>query len=240
MFLPSYSAFSFRVPTSTDSKSLDLKTQPSESVERWCEAVVGAWSNTPSIQNEGGNDFSVTMIMLAVLVRYLRIHWAEILDQLSLFMPVLHVCYCIFWLIQGNLWRACIWDTDAEGKSQLNKWLHASTFISSIYFDQCLCSTKNSAIKAVFWESCSEVTTEFVLCKISDYKIIRKLICKISYENTRLFSSFSFSSSLNLKYSRSAPAFALRKGIHHPNTNGLFHYFPLYPCKTEQFYESDV
>lgn len=74
MFLPSYSAFSFRVPTSTDSKSLDLKTQPSESVERWCEAVVGAWSNTPSIQNEGGNDFSVTMIMLAVLVRYLRIH----------------------------------------------------------------------------------------------------------------------------------------------------------------------
>lgn len=108
-----------------------------------------------------------------------------------------------------------------------------------IYFDQCPCSTKHSVIKAVFWESHSEVTTEFVLCKISNYKIIRKLICKISYKNRRLFSSFSFSSSLNLKSSRSASAFALRKGIHYPTTNGLFHFFPLYPHRTEQSLESD-
>lgn len=39
--------FSFNLSASTDSKSSDLKTQPSRSVERWNEVVVWVWTKHP-------------------------------------------------------------------------------------------------------------------------------------------------------------------------------------------------
>lgn len=152
----SYSTFSFSVPTSKIQRDRTWK-HSLQSLWRGGMRLLSVLGKAPHVYKmKEVMIFAITVIMLVVLVRYLGIHCAEILDHLPLFMPVLRVHYCIFWLIRGNLWSACIWDTDAEGKLQLDKWLHASAFISRYLFwsmpmlNQAF-SYKSSFLRITFW-----------------------------------------------------------------------------------------
>lgn len=129
----------------------------------------GFVQNIPNIHSKGDINFCLwllTTAMLVVLVRYLRICCAEILDHLPLFMSVPSICDCIFWLVRAicgepvilMLTENCSWSRD-----------YMQVYLNQVFIFNNVYTQKNILLlKTIFWESCYEIITEFVLCKTSN------------------------------------------------------------------------